>query len=55
MDLINKKNIAVFQIGEDADEIPRALNGGAGSNRDLAMHFTRYDMRQGCLSKSGRT
>src|SRR3989338_5574490 len=50
VDLIDKKNVAFFEIGEDPDQIPGALDGRAGSNGDARAHLMSDDIGQGSFS-----
>ena len=54
MDLINKKHIPRIQIGEQGRQVPRFLNGRAGSNADIDMQFIGNNSRQGSLSQARR-
>jgi hypothetical protein len=54
VDLVDKKDIAFFQIGEDGSQIAGTLDGRAGGGLDPGVELMGDDMGEGGLTESRR-
>ena len=55
VNFVDKEDVAVFQMGEHADQIPPLLKSRPRSHRERTAGFIGDDVRQGCFAQPGRT
>ena len=54
MDLVDKKNIALIEVGKHRDQIARLFDRRTGGNAHIDAHLVGNDRSQRCLSQSRR-
>ena len=54
MDLVDKEDVALFQVGEQSDDVGGAFECRSGGVDYFAVHFARDDGGEGGLAESGR-
>gem|GEM_PF-4568043 len=54
MDFVNEKHRVRLQVGEDADEVTRSLDGRAAGDVQRRPHLVRHDVREGGLPEPRR-
>ena len=54
VDLVNEKNVALFQICEQSGEVPRFRNDRTGGRAEVHTKFARHDLGKGCFAEPGR-
>jgi hypothetical protein len=54
VNLVDKENVARFQIGQDGGQVAGLCDDGPGSRPEADPHFPRHDLGQRRLAKTGR-
>ena len=54
MNLVDKENVTLAQIGENGSQVTGALNGGAGRDTDVDTQLVGDEMGDGRLAQTGR-
>ena len=55
MNLVDKENIVLLQIGKQRRKIPLTFNGRSRGLTEIRPHLIRYDGGECSFAKSGRT
>lgn len=54
VDFVDEQHGVWFEVGEDADEVTRSDDGGAGGDVKDCVHLGGNNMSEGCFPESGR-
>ena len=54
VDLIDKEDVALLQVGQQCRQVAGLLDGRAGGNADLYAHFLRHNASQRGFAQAGR-
>ena len=54
VDFIDKQNVALFEMGENAHQIAAFFESGSGGNGKVALHFIGDNVSQCCFPKTRR-